>query len=59
MSRKLSTMRVADTCHTSTGVLILRNVGSSSWAIVGMGDDGVPRQIQTSPYRSSHPYGSR
>ena len=49
MSRKLSTIRVADVRHGSTGVLIRRNAGSASWTMHGTSPPGSPRHTHTSP----------
>ncbi len=53
MSQKLSTIRGADTCHRCMPLLIRRNEGSASCAMVGISPAGSSRHTQTRPYRSS------
>ena len=53
MSMKLSVRRVAEQVQASTGLLMRRNSGSSSWTIVGMSAAGSSRHTHTTPYRSA------
>jgi hypothetical protein len=59
MSRKLSTIRGADTFQTATPLLIRLNDGSESTDISGIGADGSAGHNQTSPYFSVTPMVDR